>query len=240
MIRNRAMAAIGLAALVITLTGCGAGPSDGGTSTPDPSLGSPTPTASSPTPTVAAPTKPGLGDIYLSADGYGPLVMGQAPPVVSAATDVLIHNPAKCPGFTVPDGWLWEPNYPLTPYALSPGDLGEAFSVDLEGGVLDRIQVNSGLLHTATGVHIGSTVAELLAAYPGGFTSEFDHGGISHVYALSSAHGQIMFEVATDDGSGYWDAPSVNHVLYINVIPAGVEVYGVAASDAAIGGCERA
>jgi hypothetical protein len=221
--------------LAFTLSGCLPG---GVTPTPSPTDStSPTPTAGSATPDPE-PTEPALSEIYLSPEGLGPLVMSEAPPVTDPALDILLFDPDFCPGYGVPDGWKWVANYPETPDGF--GGTYRPFAVDVVGGVIERIQVNSPDLRTESGIHINSTLDELLAAYPGGFTSTTNHADITKVYSLVGVHGQILFEVAIANEIGYWTPADIDHVLFIEVTTRDTEPYGVAATDAGIGGCERA
>lgn len=93
-------------------------------------------------------------------------------------------------------------------------------------------------VHTAPGIHIGSTVAELHAAYPA--FSRTVHGPVSDVYVMDAATGSLAFEVSKQDtsiGSDYWPADQADKVLWMGATSPGAEIGPIAASDGGPSAC---
>jgi hypothetical protein len=160
---------------------------------PSPTATAPTPTPTvipTPLPTVVPPTKPALADLRLTADGLGPLVIGQVPPVTDPALDILVFDPEFCDG-QFGDRGLWVPNYPET----------DAFfvSTDRDGRLTRILPGRSPIpLISDTGIQKGSSRAELEAAYPAGFDYEIPNPQLADVYAIDGTYGRLVFEVAPD------------------------------------------
>ena len=177
------------AVVALTIAGCVPAPVVAGGS-PSPTSPTPTPTATltpTPTPTLVPPTKPALADLRLTAEGLGPLVIGQAPPVTDPALDILVFEPEFCDGVWGDRG-LWVPNYPET----------DAFHVIIDGaGLIRTIFPGSVSLLTDTEISVGSSRAELEAAYPGGFDDVISTPSRADVYVVEGASGQLIFEVST-------------------------------------------
>ncbi|MGV8883998.1 MAG: hypothetical protein ACOH1T_00220 [Microbacteriaceae bacterium] len=213
------------AIVVVTLLG-GCAPTDA-----DPT---PPPVAETPAETPAPePTKPALDELVLSANGLGPLVIGEAPPVTGPELDVAIFDDDFCAddvanGF-ITDPGKWVANYPTsgTEYPEFP------FSILVEDGVLTNLYETSPLIHTAGGVGVGSTVAELRAAHPDAVRISKDY---IDLYVIAGENGQLVFEVGTEGSIGY--DPGV--IWIAHVIPADETPYAYANSDAGFGGCTRA
>ncbi len=229
-------------AVVLLLSACDPSGGGGGGSSTAPTGDTtdsvtPTPAASK---TAEPAVKPAVGDLILSPEGLGPLVIGSPPPATDPALDIAILDPDYCVAYAadygVPAG-KWIPNYEP---ALSSEDGGDPFALLVEGGVLAGLDVRSSQPHTAQGIHVGSSVAELTAAYPGGFTTVYNHADISDVYAVNGTHGRILFEVPKDGGDGYWDPSDLGKVLFIHVTRLSDEVFGVSGTDGGYGGCVTA
>ncbi|WP_309615365.1 hypothetical protein [Salinibacterium sp.] len=204
--------------------------------TPSPTATAPTPTATpTPTPTVVAPTKPALAELVLTADGLGPLLMGQAPPVTDPALDILVFDPEHCDAGQGDPG-LWVPNY----------DDPAAFytTIDDQGLVSqlalfrrsDSADTGVGPILTDTGIGVGSTRDELLAAHPTGFDEIVTTGQVSDVYIASGNTGSLVFEVAKNDNlPGYWGSDQLGVVQLIRTAQAGGSVGSYLASDRPLG-----
>ena len=239
MIKPIAFAPIAVA-VVLLLSACD--PSGGGGSTTTPTAD---PTDSeSPTPVVTKTADPAVklavNDLILSPEGLGPLVIGSPPPATDASLDIAILDPDYCAAYAadygVPAG-KWIPNYEP---ALSSEDGGDPFALLVQDGVLAGLDVRSAQPHTAAGIHVGSSLADLTAAYPGGFDTMYNHADISDVYAVDGTHGRILFEVPKDTGDDYWLPSDLGTVLFIHVTELSQPVFGVAGSDAGYGGCVSA
>lgn len=135
-----------------------------------------------------------LTQLVLSANGLGPLVIGQPP---ATDQDVLVLSPTVCQA-AVDEGYrddpaMWVANY--LPALL--GTDSRPFGVEVADGQLQVVQVYDDSIETDTGIHLGSTAAEVAAAYGDllGLVEEYDGGSDSHLYAVSGEAGDLYIEV---------------------------------------------
>lgn len=237
MIKSRVVPVLLAVGLLLPLTSCA-----GGTASGSDASGTPTAIATSPSATPDAepsapstPTAPpvdgppALSSLTVSPAGIGTLAMNQPIATEPAATAMVVWNPSYCVTNSRPEGdpWAgaWVSTYPTAFVSTAPQPV-DPFTVYTE----DRLQASplSGLivwspeLSTATGIHPGSTRAELEAAYPS-FASVTPKE-LTDVYVVRDPDGipgELWFEVA--NGS-YTEAaaltePVADTVLWISVQP---------------------
>jgi hypothetical protein len=215
-----------LVATLLTLGACAA-PEPAPTSSP-----SNAPDATS-QPT-SAPAKPALADLVLSTSGLGPLRLGEPVAEEPADVAVVVYDPTGCVGEPGeleagdPGAGLWRPTYPEDrPFEVVTE--GRA-----QGGAIVNIQVGAPPVATEADIRVGSSLDELLAAYPAmpAPTNEF-----VSLYTLEDPAGKLVFEVApaTDD-TGYWQPEQLDTVVYMTAYAPGQTVSAVYATDSA-GAC---
>jgi hypothetical protein len=217
------LAILGVAALA--LTGC---EPSGGDPTPSETVSSPTPT---PTPTDDA-SKPLLEELFLTTEGLGELGFGEAPPTDNPAVNLVQLDSHACDAEGLPG--LWLSTYPDIDEGIGPQ---APFAVLVVDDAVTRIDVNSSEIFTDTGLHIGSSLDEVLGVYSGGPDEVVNHADVSDVYVIKGTKGQLQFEVAVDRIPDYWDPAVVNTVVFLSAIDIFAEPFGVAASDNVIGVC---
>lgn len=91
-----------------------------------------------------------------------------------------------------------------------------------DGGVIGRIDVYDPSLSTAEGIHVGSTAAEVVAAYPA--TPPVTSFSGTQLVVLSAPEGFITIELA--DGWGAEPLTVANIRIYAAGLEANVPVYG--------------
>jgi hypothetical protein len=214
---------------------------------PDPVVPEETPTVSptleasaEPTPVVAGPPAP--DDLVLRVDGLGSLVIGEPAPAPDDPGAMILFDVDVCvsdasgvgPGDPGAGAWVGIPLYVAGPEG------GSLFGVEVdEAGIVQGVQV-FGLdeIPTEAGIRVGSTLDELLAAYPG-ISSPGGGSGISQFYLVDGPGGRLVFEVAAEFGGvvGYWDPALLGTVLGMTAVPAGTPGFTIAGSDGGLGGC---
>lgn len=219
-----------LAAIVgistVLLAGCDAAGPEAPSAAPSES---PTP---SETAAPADPAKPTLGELILTTEGLGELQFGSAPPSGNPAVNLVSYDANACAAEGLPG--LWLSTYPLVDEgfgAMAP------FAIAVEGGGVSRIDINSEQIFTDLGLHIGSSLDEVLGVYPGGPDQVVNHADVSDVYVIKGTRGQLQFEVAVDRISGYWDPAVIDTVVFLNAIDITTQPFGVAATGNVIGVC---
>ena len=204
----------------------------------DPSAGPALETASSP---------PDLATLVVTPDGIGSLVMGQPILALPEASALVLWDPDQCvrEGRAVgdPSAGAWMANYGEGPvdWARTPV---QAFTVYPENrvkdGVVDGFTVWSPELETASGIHPGSTRAELEAAYPS--QTSVTHAPMTDVYVLPDPAGgtnALWFEVATEAyvANGQFPSSIVDSVLWIEIMPGDAAPYSLTETDSGGGPC---
>jgi len=197
------VAAVALVATAFVLTGCvtsGGEPMPIQTSTPSatPAL-TPSPTSSS-SPVTGPPP---WSSLVLSADGLGPLRIGAAPVESDPSTDIVVWDADGCPANTeLLPGGMWVANYT---------DLHSRYSrpfymvADPDSRALTVIAVyDDNGINTDRGIHVGSTRADFLAAYPEAAAV----GDEWSVYAVSGPASYLVVDIPAADG-GYDQADSL-------------------------------
>ncbi len=206
-----------LAAASLALTACDPGardsPSPTSSATPVTSATVTLSPSAAPSPTATAvDPHPALDAMYVTTSGVGPLTVGQA--IVGNPGEAMLEwNPTACdPEFTDPAALgRWQATYPEVP------DHGRPFLVDGQGdGVLRRIDITDAALATPEGIHIGSLLTELQAAYPALVTGT--PGIATRVFWISDAHGSVVFETDTANVDG---TVAPEHVAFMRVLAPG-------------------
>ncbi|MCU1421116.1 MAG: hypothetical protein JWN36_767 [Microbacteriaceae bacterium] len=213
-----------LVALVALLSACSAAAP---TSTPSKSSSPQAHSSPSASPVAGKPT---LGDLVISPDGLGPLVMGEPVPSQSADLAIVRFDPALCketieqsgatfvPGAAGTGGWVTTYSDPHAFYLFTSG-------ADASGPVTfvgaSAWESGTSPIHTATGIHPGSSTEELKAAY-----SSFDSVtsyDFTDIYAIKGERGVMVFEVSPHtDRSGMFAPGDLDRVLSIRVAASSV------------------
>ena len=143
---------------------------------------------------ASAVSSTALDELALSPEGLGPLVIGQAPGVDQ---DVLVHSDSVCQS-AVDEGYrdeaaMWVANYEPAVHGFD----SRPFGVLVEDDVLQSVEVYVDTISTDEGIHIGSTAADVLAAYGDRLelVEAYDEGSDSHLYRVSGEAGDLYIEV---------------------------------------------
>lgn len=181
-----------VAAVAIVLSGCGGPPPAEPTPTA-PSSASPTPSATptptpTPTPTIDM-SDPANWIIGLGA--VGPISLGQPIDVAIAAASGYVEGESypDCPVV-----FLDRASYPSLAIPYWPDDLATRIIVRQVGGA----ESPSATPRTVTGIGVGSTTAEILAAYPEASVI-VDHAPSFVVYSVSDGGSAFINIAVTDD-----------------------------------------
>jgi hypothetical protein len=181
-----------------------------------------------PTRSPEVSTRPALSDLVIGADGLGNLKVGQPVPAEDPSTSIVRYDPAYCRDVPANDPHAagWTPLYDDTRAFL-------VYHLPTRRGAVVQITVISPLIHTSTGIHIGSSRAAVLAAYPS--VARIIRGELSDVYVISGKVGYLTIEVSNDDAA-YWSAAGVNKVIYLQSYRADLSQYiePIAAGEFAI------
>jgi hypothetical protein len=211
------------------LAGCGGDDPEASPSTSAPGVtATPTPT---PTPD---PTAPAAADLVLTTTGLGTLEFGVAPST-EPATQMVAVDPAACTEFGAAAGTAEASR--LRPIAEYGGSASPMFGVVVLDGVLSRIDLFTTAIPTDAGIRIGSSAAEVTAAYPAATVESQD---LTDIVTVTDAHGTLMIEIARERGlfdADYWQPDQVDRVIYLRGTLAGTTAYTVAASENIAGGC---
>ena len=223
------------AAGLILFTGCAPEPPESPSSSTESE-----PSGSEPVVEPMAPPAP--GDLVLRPDGLGTLVIGEPAPAADDPTAMIVFDDDACvsevsgiaPGDPNAGAWVPIPLYDAGPEG------GGIFGVGVsDAGLIEGVQV-FGLdeIPTEEGIRVGSTVAELLAAYPG-IAGPSGGAGLSQFYLVDGTGGRLVIEVAVEDPElpGYWEPELVDTVLGMTAVPSGTPGFTIAASDGGLGGC---
>lgn len=147
-----------------------------------------------PTPTGDPPP---LSELALSADGLAAVRIGKPPPVADPARDVLILSPTVCQS-EVDEGYrddpaMWVANYEPALLGHNP----KPFGAEVDGEGVQVIEVYDPAIATTEGIRIGSTAAEVTAAYGDSLelVQEYEDGSDSHLYRVAGTAGDLYIEV---------------------------------------------
>jgi hypothetical protein len=145
---------------------------------------------------------------------------------VSAETGIVAGGSgAGAWASTYPDAVGPASEDPRAPFILTTAGATQSGNVNL-------IWVWTLGIHTAPGIQVGSTLAQVTAAYPA--FSRTIPGVVSDVYVMDAATGSVSIEVSKQDSSGgdnYWPDDQVGKVLWMGATAPGTVLGPIAASD---------
>lgn len=198
-----------------------------------PQASGPTETATPSATPSPAPTKPALSQLVVGPAGLGPLRLGSPVPAESTATAVVDYRADACGAESENPGLgLWLPSYPGEEAAHGgQGPFSVQTEDDAREGAISKIWVWSSKIATSTGVHPGSLLAEVEAAYPS--PSSVIRGTFTSLYVIDGTSGRMVIEVADD--AAYWGADEDGRVVWIGVQPITEQAGSIAGTDAASG-----
>ena len=199
--------------VVAVLVGCSA--------SPEPLATSPSAPASPATVSPTAAAKPALDELVVTPDGLGSLAIGSEPPETGDA-DLAVFDPS-CTASGADGGWA--ATYPdvETPRGAFP-----PFQIFADETGIVRIDISAPQIRTTTGIGVGSTSDELLAAYPEGFDDTLIRDGLETVYGVLGERGWLMFEISDVADDSYYP---IDTVFALRVVNTAAGIYGTARTD---------
>lgn len=158
-------------------------------------------------PTGPEVRRPSLDSLGISADGVGPVRLGEAPPAEGPGA-VVEWLDDGCLTFdedgeaTESGRWAATYSWRTTPYGTST----EPFGLAVANGLVTRIEVVTDGLATDAGVQVGDTLDDVRAAYPdASLLGHVEASGIvpgRDVWAVVGSDRLLAFEVTTDEPAG--------------------------------------
>ena len=222
----------------LSVAGCGSSgdkPAPCGDTTASASATMAGPDVQTPRPTSSIAPYPPTASLVLSTPGLGPLTIG-LPPKSNPGAQMIVFDPKACAGAAEgSELGRWTANYP--PYTDADGSSKPLFAVDVNDshGVY-WIDVLNPAIKTSAGIHVGSTLDALKAAYPG--LVKGTPGPTSQPWWVSDAAGTLSFEVQ-DSSQGLQPEGTPPVVVLIHVQAPGVDADWTAANSGNIAGsCE--
>jgi hypothetical protein len=175
--------------LVLVVSGCATQPPTSTTSSPTPSVASTTPSS----PVVEVPA-------VLSTEGYGNVHIGQAVPE-PVGPELLEWNAQACEGY----GAWQQTGLPAGTEGTYVQD-GVSLVVDSAGSesapLTAIVVISEGGPVSDTGIGVGSSEADLLAAYES-FDAVIDSQNGSLIYVVNGTAGRLQFVVAESSVSHF-------------------------------------
>ena len=205
----------------------------------NPQVSAPAPSATNPAPTASgiateSQRKPNFSSLVVEPTGLGSLHIGK--PV--SDSDMVMLNPTYCTVEGDPAAYGYEPGDPAAGRWLSNypqfDETHRPFAIDVKNSLVTDIQIFSSQIATEHGIHVGSSLDELRAAYPA--LKDGERGGISSTHYIVESGKILIFEVLL--ASGYYPDNATNSVLTMRVSsPNMATLTPMAGSDASVGGC---
>jgi hypothetical protein len=167
---------------------------------------------------------PALAHLTLTPNGLGDLRLGA--PV--ASSDLVNYGRHACPSS---GGWL--PRYAQSS-DTSGGQQLNPFDVDTRAGsrtaAVTAVFVWSRSIRTSQGIHVGSSLADVRAAYP---HAKVTVSSASDLYVVKGSRGQLVLEVSRNNeyGRGEWPPNVLGTVVWMDVVAAGSEPEPLAGSN---------
>ena len=226
--------------LVLSLAACTATPSAPAATTP---AAEPTQPTETPTPEPTGP--PALEELTLTTEGLGALELGGDLPAADDGTALIVFDPEFCtdertgtpagiePGSNTAGLWI-----PAEQYRTEEGGgyVRAPFGVGVWDNAVQRIEIEDESLTTDAGITLGSSEAEIAAAYP---DVELVSEPLVTLHVVNGEAGKLVFEVATEDGSapGYWEPDMLGTVVLARALAADEEPFAAAGSGNVVNSC---
>lgn len=222
-----------LLVIMLAVSGC-AGPEPAASPTaPPPATSTPTPT---PTP---EPTLPAVDELALAPGSLNLLVLGEPAPAADDPAAMIVFELDRCveerglePGDPGTGLWVAAP-----PYRSAEGRTFFQVGVN-DAGLVTALQVvGDSPVRTTEGIGIGSSVSDLLAAYPSA-SAPID-AILTRLYTVTDGEHQLIFETSWAEGAGdgYWPEDEVDEVVIMTAQSASAPFGALWATDGGVGGC---
>jgi hypothetical protein len=237
---NRRLASLFASALVLSLVAC---TPPGSAPTAAPTSAAPDQPSESPT---AEPTGPlPLEELVLSTEGLGTLEIGGALPAADDEQALIVYDAEFCtdertgteagiePGSNAAGLWL-----PAEQYRTEDGQgfVRAPFGVGVWDDAVQRIEVEDESLTTDAGITLGSTAADIAAAYD---DVQLVPDALVTLHVVNGDAGKLVFEVATEAENlpGYWEPDMLGTVVLARALAHDEELFAAAGSGNVVNSC---
>ena len=233
---TRPLAYVAASLLVLSLTAC------------TPSAPGPTPTTpDQPTesPTAEPTGPPATEDLTLTTEGLGTLQIGSALPAPDDESSLIVYDAEFCtdertgtqagiePGSNAAGLWI-----PAEQYRTEegPGFVRAPFGVGVWENAVQRIEIEDESLTTDAGITLGSSAADIAAAYD---DVELVPDALVTLHVVNGDAGKLVFEVATEAENlpGYWEPDMLGTVVLARALAADEELFAAAGSGNVVNSC---